>query len=235
MSVQGKRPKLKYFLMVFLSATLLSTYVFLVSAAQDAPQAPPSGQWGRGGGQGMPRVSGTIESIQPNAIALKTDDGKTITVQITPETRFRKNREEAKISDFAKGDHIFVGAQPGTDPNTVIARFVGAGTGPGGGGPPPAAQMQQMGLGTKFIAGEVKGIEETKLTVLRPDGQTQVIQADENTSFQNEKRESVTLADIKIGDHVMGRGEMKDGIFVPATLRVGMPHPPGAPPEPSTK
>ncbi len=224
-----KFPTAKLLLTVFGCATFLSAYL-LVSAAQDQAGQGSSGSRLVTG----TRISGTIDSIQPGSMVIKTDDGKTVTVQITSDTRFRKNREEAKLSDFAKGDHVFVGGQSGSDPGTMMARFVGSGMGPGGpgaGGPPSIEQMQRMGLGTKFIAGEVKAIEETKLTILRPDGQTQVIQADENTSFQNERRESVTLADIKVGDHVMGRGEMKNGIFVPTTLRVGMPHPPGSQPE----
>ncbi len=52
-----------------------------------------------------------------------------------------------------------------------------------------------------------------------------MIQADENTSFRNDKNESVTLADVKVGDRVMGRGDMKDGVFVPQTLRVGVQFP----------
>src|SRR6185312_14172711 len=72
-------------------------------------------------------------------------------------------------SDFAKGDHVMVGAEPGSDPSKLTARFVGAGMGgPGPGGPPSAEQMQNMGLGTKFIAGEVKAIEEVKLTIPPP-------------------------------------------------------------------
>ena len=81
------------------------------------------------------------------------------------------------------------------------------------------AQMQAA-MGKEFIAGEVKSIDETKLTILRVDGQTQVIEADENTSF-TKQRESITLADIKPGDKVMGRGELKNGVFVPKMLRVG--------------
>ena len=218
-------------LVVFACATFLSAYLLLLAAQDQSGQGPGGGRQG-GRFANLTRVAGTVDSIQPDAMVIRTDDGNTVTVAINSDTRFRKNREEAKISDFAKGDHVFVGAS-GTAGN-LTARFVGSGMGPGGpgaGGPPSAEQMQQMGLGTKFIAGEVKSIEETKLTILRPDGQTQVILADENTSFQNEKRESVTLADIKAGDHVMGRGEMKNGVFVPATLRVGMPHPPAGQPE----
>jgi predicted RNA-binding protein len=35
--------------------------------------------------------------------------------------------------------------------------------------------------------------------------------------------ESITLADIKVGDEVGGRGEMKNGVFVPAELSVATP------------
>ena len=85
---------------------------------------------------------------------------------------------------------------------------------------PDAAALRQE-LGKRFIIGEVKKIDETKLTILRPDGESQVIEVDEGTSFRNQKRESITLADIKTGDHVFGRGEVKNGIFVPQVLNLG--------------
>src|SRR5262249_26025952 len=62
----------------------------------------------------------------------------------------------------------------------------------------------------------------TKLTIARPDGQTQEIEVDENTSFRR-GRESITLPDIKVGDFVRGRGEVKNSVFVPQELNVGRP------------
>jgi hypothetical protein len=82
-------------------------------------------------------------------------------------------------------------------------------------------------LGKKFIIGEVTKIDGTKLTIKRPDGVEQTIEVDEDTSFRKRGNESVTLADIKVGDRVGGRGEIKNGTFVPAVLNIGMPGGPG--------
>jgi hypothetical protein len=68
----------------------------------------------------------------------------------------------------------------------------------------------------------VKAINETKLTIARPDGQTQEIEVDENTSFKRGS-ESITLPDIKVGDFVRGPGELKNNVFVPKELAVGRP------------
>jgi hypothetical protein len=82
------------------------------------------------------------------------------------------------------------------------------------------AGFNREDLGKKFIIGEVKSINETRLTIARPDGQTQEIEVDENTSFKK-GAESITLPDIKAGDLVRGRGELKDNVFVPKELIVG--------------
>jgi hypothetical protein len=51
---------------------------------------------------------------------------------------------------------------------------------------------------------------------------SQTIAVDESTSFKKQG-ESITLADLKAGDHVFGRGEVKNDVFVPAELNVGDP------------
>jgi hypothetical protein len=99
----------------------------------------------------------------------------------------------------------------------MLQRFEQGG-GPGGGRGPGGFNRED--LGKKFIVGEVKAINETKLTIARPDGQSQEIEVDENTSFKK-GNESITLPDIKAGDFVRGQGELKNGVFVPKELMVG--------------
>jgi hypothetical protein len=169
-----------------------------------------------------PGVSGTITAIDDNKLIINTPDGATVQVTTTRDTQFRKNRHPAKLSDFKVGDDIFVGGD--LKDGVVQARIVG---GRPAGGPGPESREA---LGKHFIAGEVKAINGTQITLLRPDGVTQNITVDENTSFRKDE-ESITLADIKVGDHVFGRGEVKKDVFVPADLIVGEPHFMGTPPD----
>ena len=185
------------------------------SGDQQSPSKEGRGQRGMRGaemrmGQG---TAGTITEIKENAITIKTRNGKTATAKFTGDTKFTKNRQPATLKDFKVGDQVMViGESAGED--TWTAKMIGL--------LDQNAMMAQMqtAMGKEFIAGEVKSIDEAKLTILRVDGQTQVIEADENTSFKKQG-ESITLADIKPGDKVMGRGELKNGTFVPKTLRIG--------------
>lgn len=173
-----------------------------------------------------PRVAGTITTIEENRITLKTLDGRTVEVTTSPETQFRRDRQAAKLSDFKVGDEIFVGGE--LKDGVVQARLVGS-------HPTGAPPEFRDALGKRFIVGEVKAITGTRITILRPDGVTQNITVDESTSFRKEQ-ESVTLADVQVGDHVFGRGEMKKDVFVPTELSVGEPpfmgRPPAEGPEP---
>ena len=199
---------------------LVSSLGWAQDQSASPTDAPPQGmgqigQMGNGGRRG-PGVAGTITAIDAATIVVKTRDGKTETVNINDKTQFRKDRQPAKVADFKVGDEIFVRGQQGGD--TWTAEVVAAR--PAGGG--QFEQRMREGMGKQFIAGEVKAINGTQLTIARPDGVTQTINADENTSFKKQN-ESITLADIKVGDHVFGRGELKSDVFVPATLNVGQP------------
>ena len=186
-------------------------------AASDKPASPEAQprREGRGMRQGQ-GIAGTIGEIKKDGFTVKTLQGKTVTVKVTSETRFRKDRQDAKLADFKPGDMVMVGGEPaGSDAWT--ARFVASRQGVGEGD----MQALREGMGKQFIAGEVKAIDGTKLTIARPDGQTQTIEVDENTSF-HKGRDSITLPDIKVGDRVFGRGQLNSaGVFVPATFNVG--------------
>jgi hypothetical protein len=180
-------------------------------------QQPPSqqqpGERGYGRRGNFQGTGGTITAISGDTLTLKTMNGGTATVKLTSSTIYRRDRQDAKLSDFKVGDMVMVRGEP-TGENTWTAQGVMSNQN-------AMAMREQMGK--KFIAGDVAKIEDTKLTIKRIDGETQVIEVDENTSFRNAKRESVTLADVKVGDRVFGRGDLKNGVFVPTVLNVGAP------------
>lgn len=194
----------------------------LLAIAQDAPKHDPPKE-----GEGRPRrmemrgTAGTITAMEGATLTIKTVQGGTATIKTTDATRFNKDRQPAKLADFKVGDTIVVRADEPAENNTYTALAVFGGQ-PGQGGGGGMMQMMAEGMGKQFIAGKVEKIDELKLTIARVDGQTQVIEVDENTSFKKQG-ESITLADIKVGDQVIGRGALKNGVFVPATLNVGFP------------
>jgi hypothetical protein len=204
----------------------VSCFLALAQEGNVSPgaQGPPNDPMQRG--PRGPRTTGTITAIDGTKITIKTLDGATVVIKTGTETQYRKDRQAAKLSDFKVGDEIFVGGE--LKDGVVQAKMVGSRP---AGGPPDFREA----LGKRFIVGEVKAISGTQMTILRPDGVTQNITVDESTSFRK-GQESVTLADVKVGDHVFGRGEMKKDVFVPAELNIGEPpfmgRPPAEGPEP---
>ena len=182
-------------------------------ASPDQSMAPAAGQPQRGR---RPGVAGTITAINADSMVLKTRDGQTAQVSLSDKTQFSKERQPAKLADFKVGDEVFVrGTSAGG--NSWQAEMVG--TRPAGG-----FGTGNMGdaLGKRFIVGQIASINGMQLVIARPDEVNQTITVDESTSFQKQG-ESITLADLKPGDHVFGRGEIKNGVFVPAVLNLGDP------------
>jgi hypothetical protein len=183
----------------------------------DSPQQQRRGGYVMVGpdGQKFQGVGGQVTSISSDALKLKTPNGQEATVKISSDTQFRRDRNPAKLQDFKVGEFVMVRGTPAGE-NQWNAQMVGTRS---------DAQQQLRGeMGKNFIAGEVKSLDPPKMTILRPDGVTQTIEADENTSLKKQN-ESITMADIQPGDHIFARGEMKNGSFVPAMIMVA---PPGA-------
>jgi hypothetical protein len=197
-------------------------------------------------------VRGTVTAAAADHLTVKTEAGEVYQVVLSANTRVRMDRQPVKATDIKAGDGV--GAMGVLDPatKTVHAVFVGV---------MDAEQVKKAreGMGKVYITGRVTAIDmdALKITVLRPDGVSQVIGVDEQTSFKRGGRgmsvlasgagvteigpgggrgnagagtasgagdgpggDSITLADVKVGDAVAGRGALKNGLFVPTELGV---------------
>lgn len=177
---------------------------------------------------------GKISAIHEGSIEIAVPNGHAITVKITADTQFRKDRETAKLGDFKVGDMVGVRGQQNQDETwtaqTILSRSGagfgegdGRGEGRGAGGPGGGRGFMVTGvLGQDYIFGEIKTVDAPKLTILRPDNVTQTIELTEDTSLRK-GRDSITMADIQIGDHVFVRGGIKNNAFEPRFVNVISP------------
>jgi hypothetical protein len=235
----------------------------LALGAARATAQEPAAQAGarRGGGQfaGMQRVNGEVTAVSGATITIKTEDGVTMQVVTTDNTRVMKGRglpgqgrpaqsgqaqggfdaNPVKVSDVKVGDGVMVAGNLDAPNKTLHAAFVVA---------TDAATVKALkeNLGKTYIIGKVTAIDldDAKMTVERTDKVSQTIAFDETTSFKRGRGmragagggtgadpaargadggESITLADIKVGDNVSGQGVVKAGTFVPAQLTVSTP------------
>jgi len=194
-------------------------------ASQDQTQGlSPEGGRGRGPGGGMMQgrggTIGKITVMNGDSLVLARPDGTTVTVKLTDKTEFRKDRQPAKLADFKVGDFVMVRGDENPD-HSVTAQVLGGrsgNAGPGGRG----GQFFMGEMGKDFIAGQVKSIDAPKLTVLRVDNVTQTIELTEDTTLRK-GRDSITMADIQPGDHVVLHGALQNNVFVPKTVVVLSP------------
>ena len=247
-------------------AVLAACLVATVSGAQ-----VPDGQDGPAGMAGGRTVRGTVTAVAADKLTVKTEAGDIYQVALSANTRLMKARQPVKVTDIKEGDGLGAMGVLDAPTKTVHALFVTV---------IDAEEVKKMreGLGKVYIAGKVTAMDDLKLTVMRTDGVSQVIEVDEGTSFKKGGRalgemlngglgigmgggggrqgraggggagagggtgagsgaaagagagparagtggagESITLADVKVGDTVAGRGGLKNGVFVPTELGV---------------
>ncbi|MEO8735386.1 MAG: hypothetical protein ABI380_02485 [Edaphobacter sp.] len=183
-------------------------------------------------------IRGTVTAVAVDRITVKTEEGEVYQVAVSANTRVMKDRQPVKIADIKTGDGVGAMGVMDVPAKTVHAVFVAV---------MDAEQVKKAreGLGKVYITGTVTAVnmDDARITVKRPDGVSQTIQADEGTSFKRGGRrvqasvdgtpmagtpaaganaggESITLADLKMGDLILGPGTVKSGMFVPTELRV---------------
>jgi hypothetical protein len=192
------------------------------SAPQDQVQDPPPGggrNSGRGGAGDGHGTIGKITAIHGNSLQVRRPDGSTVAINLTDKTEYRKDRQPAQLSDFKVGDFVMARGDENAD-HSVTAQSLGGrsanvGAGVMGAGPGGGAAFGEMGK--DFVAGVVKSVDAPKLTVLRVDNVTQTLELNEDTSLRR-GRESITMADIQPGDHIVVRGGFENNVFTPKAV-----------------
>jgi preprotein translocase subunit YajC len=189
------------------------------------------------GGERRPGLFGKLTAVHDQSVEITQPSGDMVTVKISGSTQFRKEGQDAKLSDLKVGDIVFVrGAENpdhtwtaeiiGTRSNGGFGGDAGAGAGGGRGGPGGGGSGSGSGggrpagvLGQDYVFGEVKTVDAPKLMILRPDNVTQTVELNEETSLRK-GRDSITMADIQPGDHIMVRGGMANNVFQPKSVMV---------------
>jgi hypothetical protein len=165
-------------------------------------------------------VGGTVTAVTGTTITIKTEDGDTYQILTSANShimrRVDRQPEPVKIADIHVGDAVMAGGEIDAKARTVGAVFVMVLT------PEQAAQARKMreDFGKTWTAGEVTAIKDLDITIKRRDGVTQTVSVDENTSFKKQN-DSVTLADIQVGDMLRATGALKGSAFLAATVNVG--------------
>ncbi len=225
-----------------IAALLLLLAAGPTASAQD-PDSLPGGTM----------VRGTVTAVGANALTLHSEDGDTVQVTVTPNTRVVHERQPARMTDIHVGDGVGAGGILDAPNHTLHAAFVGFIDA-------EEVRKAQADLGKTYIIGKVTAIDmdRLRLTIHRPDNTSQSIAVDESTAFRRGGRSSgpdspagggagasrsqrdagqsarpagdsidsgepITLADIKVGESVAGRGAVKNGLFLPSELHVYVP------------
>jgi hypothetical protein len=97
----------------------------------------------------------------------------------------------------------------------------------------------EANFGKTWLMGKVTAIDGVKVTLTGSlDHAPHSFVADENTTFR-QRRDPITLADIKVGDVVRAEGAVKDGAFTATVVNsmgappADMPAVPRVPPPPA--
>lgn len=166
-------------------------------------------------------VMGTVTATAPGGFTVKTADGEAWKVTVGDNTRITHDREPASLKEIKPGSGVLAfGQSDAAAPNTLHAVFASYQT-------PEEVKTRFAAFGKTWVAGKVTAIDGTRITItVQKPGESAptnlTFAVDDTTDFKR-GREEVTLADIKPGDYVMGKGAVKGGTFVPAELTMRHP------------
>ncbi len=215
---------------------------------------PGEGQ--RGGGRNGRGIRGTVVSVNGPSAVIKTETGERWTVITTDNTRISIDGQTIKAAALKTGDEILAGGIPDNEKHEMHALFVGGASAAQAaklkadlgktyivGRITAISEAQLTILRPDKVSQTIALDESTSLHRggrLPPEfamfggggggGRRRDTPGTPNATSggdQSENGESITLADVKVGDNVSATGAVKSGVFTPAELHVQTPRPRG--------
>jgi len=198
---------------------------------------------------GAEMVRGTVTTSSADGLTVKAAAGEVYQVTVTPNTRLMKARQPVKLAEIKAGDGVgavgvldasktlhavfvtVVDAEQVKRAQAELGRSYIVGE---------VTAINDLRLTIKRADGAMQTIAVDEGTSFRRGGRWMGMgggggeavesgggQRGSSGSPSTPRRgegagggESITLADLKAGDSVVGRGTLKDGVFVPTELRV---------------
>ncbi|WP_263376470.1 DUF5666 domain-containing protein [Granulicella aggregans] len=212
--------------------------------ALQAQQGPPDDGAFAMGAQGR-LVRGTVTAVAGEQLSVKTDAGEIFQVAVTTNTRLMKERQPVKFADIHVGDGVGAMGVLDAQAKTIHAAAIFVVD-----AAQVKKMREDMGktyISGKVTA--IDELELTihrqdgvtqKITVdegtsfkrggrragmaMRGDGSADAFAGGGDASVRSggppAGGESITLADVKVGDTIVGPGALKSGVFVPTQLTV---------------
>ncbi len=231
-------------------ALLLSSPVLAQVPGQDPLQDDASAPAMAMGSGRM--VRGTVSAVTSDKLSLKTESGDTYTVALTPNTRIMKGRETARANDVHVGDGIGAMGELDPSSKTVHALFISLVDAEQVkkmrdslgrtwiAGKITAIDDLKLTILRGDKVSQVIAVDEGTSFKRGGRGMRMMMQNGDVSGplggdFGGQRRngagsgpprqegESITLADIKVGDNVAGQGALKNGTFIPTELAVTDP------------
>lgn len=221
---------------------------------QDPAQAPDQAQSSegrdRGGIPGGQMLRGVLTAVTADRLSLKQEDGQVVQVVVTPNTRIMKQRQPIKLADLRPGDGMGAAGVLDASTRTLHAAMIfvvdaeqirkaqenlgktyvtGKVTSINDlkltvARPDGVAQTIEVDEGTSFRRGGRGGNMGMMMGAPGSGGSDPSASSGEAGGARSNGGESITLADIKVGDNVFATGSLKGGVFHPAEFRVATPH-----------
>ncbi len=164
---------------------------------------------------GLQAIRGTVARTAGSSVYVKLRDGTVYQVETGANTHFVKNGQGAPPNVAHPGDTVLAGGELDSKQHTLGAVFVAV---------VDAAELAELDnrraqWGKTWLAGTVTAKRGTELVVKRPDGVTDTVTVDEDTSFRK-RHQSITLPDVQVGDGMTATGVQGRSGFTAKVLTV---------------